>query len=589
MALAAVRTLQAATAGLAGKRSLLAAEREMNPQRLDSARAHLREAEASFTRMRRHIRGLGPLHPVARITPLVRVQLRGVEAFGDAGILVSRAGRQLADVTSELVSPTEGQLPISRALNQLEQVRESLGAGVTALEIAIRRVEALDGYRLLGPLGGARADLSRSLDRIAGRAVSAREGLDAVIAFAGGGGPRRYLLFSQNPDEVRPTGGYMGTYGVLGARSEGLALERYEPTENWTGTHPDAVVPRDQVPSPFRFFDGDRGRQSLANVNATPDWPTVARLAVDVWQRGGEAPVDGVLSATPAFLARVLAVVGPVAIPRFDEVVTAQNVVERFDFYTREFEEATPRGRLRKTFVAELVRAVLDRALSAPPSQWIGLGAALGRSLEAREVMAWSTDKAVTNVLVNRAWDGTLPSLGGDFVYDSEFEYAAKNGRSLQRTFDHHVQLQADGSALITTTLTLTNSEGPRPTNPSSLAYHTLYGPVGATVHDSSDPHGMTEPPINGHPSVGWFRAAPPLGTTTVKVAWQAPGIARHLDDGSWVYGLWFMHLPHHTGDVLNLQVDLPPGARWEGPAPPAQSSLNSDVVGTWRFSGAER
>src|SRR5207249_4693507 len=115
----------------------------------------------------------------------------------------------------------------------------------------------------------------------------------------------RYLLFSQNPDEVRPTGGFMGTYGVITAGPDGMALERYEGIEKWTLAHPDVVVSLDQTSNPFAIYDPPLP-QRLSNVNAVPDWPRAARLAMDLWRRGDEAPVDGVLSVTPAFLARVL-------------------------------------------------------------------------------------------------------------------------------------------------------------------------------------------------------------------------------------------------------------------------------------------
>ena len=66
--------------------------------------------------------------------------------------------------------------------------------------------------------------------------------------------------------------------------------------------------------------------------------------------------------------------------------------------------------------------------------------------------MAWSTDAEVARVLADRGWDGSVPVTTGDFVYPAEFEYAAKHGRELRRTYDHHVALRPDGSARITTT-----------------------------------------------------------------------------------------------------------------------------------------
>jgi hypothetical protein len=44
----------------------------------------------------------------------------------------------------------------------------------------------------------------------------------AEAAVMGDDCPRRYLLMSQNPAEVRPTGGFIGTYGVLATEQLGL-------------------------------------------------------------------------------------------------------------------------------------------------------------------------------------------------------------------------------------------------------------------------------------------------------------------------------------------------------------------------------
>src|SRR5205807_1180886 len=111
-----VRTAQAARAGVQGKRMLLAAEQDINDQKLEPARQHLAQAKASFDEMQAKMRGLGPLLSVARLTPLVRVQVRGVEAFGDAGTLVSQAGLRLVDAASGLIEPGDAHVPVSAAL-----------------------------------------------------------------------------------------------------------------------------------------------------------------------------------------------------------------------------------------------------------------------------------------------------------------------------------------------------------------------------------------------------------------------------------------------------------------------------------------
>ncbi len=112
------------------------------------------------------------------------------------------------------------------------------------------------------------------------------------MAFAGESGPRRYLFLSQNPDEVRPTGGFIGTFTAEGGQ---MKLERYDAIENWVGSRPQADVPPEQVGSPYKYHEPPL-RRTMANVNTGPNWPDAAQLAANLWRAGGEEPVDGVIS-----------------------------------------------------------------------------------------------------------------------------------------------------------------------------------------------------------------------------------------------------------------------------------------------------
>jgi hypothetical protein len=323
-------------------------------------------------------------------------------------------------------------------------------------------------------------------------------------------------------------------------------------------------------------------------VNSVPDWPSAARLAETLWQRGGEAPVDGVVSVTPDFMSRVLTVLGPVTVPQYNETVTASNLIERADYWTHiegAQQQALPGG--RKHFLAELAHVVVDRLLDAPSSEWFDLGKAVAAGFDAHEAMAWSNDGGIQDALNSRHWDGALPAVGGDFVADAEFEYTAKNGRGLKRVFDHTVELHADRSARIHTRLTINNTE---PANPSgllnidSLSYITMYGPTGAQLDPASDSPDSQEDPVAGHPGAGWGRAADPLASTTLNVWWRVPALLTNAAGGSLEYRLTFRHLPGHSGDLVNLRVAPPPGWRWAGSAPPGQISLDRDLTGIWRL-----
>ena len=576
----------AASAAQRGKAYLSQAEADLSARDVDAARGDLRNATNAFTTTRAEVRALGPVAGVARVIPLLRNHVKAVDTFASAGLTLSTAAQPLVDAADTIVHPADDKIPVSAAMDALRDTQAKLGPAVSAITKASDQVSRLRGLFLVGPLARARDDLETELPQIRARARSAEDGLSSLLAFAGGSGPKRYLFLSQNPDEVRPTGGYIGTYGVLTADGGKLSLERYDGMDAWIASHPQSVVDPALAGSPFRLINNPPLRRTLANVNSGPDWPTAAQLAADLWKKGGEAPVDGVISFTPGFMGQVLAVVGPVSIPSYGETVTAQNIFERLDFQTHR--AVAPTTGNRKDFVAVLAEAVMHKLLDAPASQWEPLGQAVARAFDAKQALAWSSDPQVARTLATRHWDGAFPSQAGDFAFNGEFENSAKNGRGIRRAYDHHVTLNPDGSAHVITTVTITNTQ---PDDilanfAGTLGYITAYGPVGA-VWDagSSDPLGSEEPAVAGHPGAGWFKAAPPTGKTTLTVAWNAPNIATRQKGGSWRYDLLWLHQPDHTGDTVQLTVDLPTGARWLSAPPPDQFLLDQDFRDSWIFS----
>ena len=326
---------RAADAALEGKASLLRAESLLRQRKVSDARAELVRAQQSFTRSSQAAHTLTRYLPGIKAVPLVGSQVKGVEVFADAGVQLSDAGVRLADAAGAIVEPQNQDLELSDALGQLREVQELLRSGITSLDAAVANVESLDGDHLIRPLGRARTDLSRRLPEMKTRAVDADEALASLITFAGGDGPRRYLVLSQNPDEVRPTGGFIGTYGVLEADGGHLSLDTYDSIESWI----------ERAPRCSRRADGAGLSAAVRHSHSTVIWPTStpartgpknAALAAKLWHRAGEQPVQGVVSFSPAFLGRILRVLGPVRIESYDETVTADNLVERLDFHTHQ-------------------------------------------------------------------------------------------------------------------------------------------------------------------------------------------------------------------------------------------------------------
>jgi hypothetical protein len=581
VAYAAYRAAQAALAARSGKADLQRAATELRAQHVGAARLAFAAAGRHFAAARHDLHAMGPLLPVSHVIPLARLQVRGLETMADVGSLLSGAGTHLSVAAGGLLTAQHAGKPLSQSLPQLRAVATAMHGADVALQDAQSRTHTLDGYRLIGPLGHTRTALESQLATTAPQAAETDHGMRLLLWLIGANGPNRVLVFSQNPDEIRPTGGYLGTYGVLAADGGHVALPHYGDILQWVASHQNVGIRPSRSPVAFHFATPPEA-QGFANVNASPDWEHASNLAMQFWREAGRGPVDGVVSLEPQTLARTLAVLGPVRVATYGQTVTASNLVSKLDYYTHGEASQGKSNVARKQFISDLSQVVVQKVLAAPSSKWLGLGKALAASFRAGEALAWSSDPSVQRDITALGWSGTYPNQPGDFYADAEFEYGAKNGGALKRTFTHTVRLNANGSGTAMTTMRLRNTAAYDPGyNIDSLSYITPYGPVGGTLTGADKPD-SSEPPLWNHPSIGYLRAAQPLGSTQLTVGWHAPYLARPRTDGTLLYTLQFRGQPGHTGDILHLNVTPPAGWHWAGKPPPSTVHLAGTFNGLW-------
>jgi hypothetical protein len=581
--LATLRTVSAAHSAEQGRADLERATAALRSQDLDTAHEALVSAMQRFESARERLRGFGGIMTVAREVPLVRVQLRGLDGMSEAGVLISRAGLHLTDAAGTVLDDSGGESGLSGSIPKLRLVRQALGEAASTLHTAALKTRSLDRYRLFGRLGSTRDALEAELARAQTRTSRAEQAVGLLLWTVGADGPNRLLIVSQNPDEVRPGGGYLGTYGVLEARAGHVVLSSYSAMGPWVSAHPQAVIPVGEAPSVFHFARQD---QELPNANATPDWPTSAGVLMELWERGGEMPANGVLSLSPQTMARIVSVLGPVNMSVYGEVVTGRNLIDRVNHYTHRAAVLGESAAARKQFVVDLAHTVVQRMLHAPSSSWLSLGRAIGDAFDAGESVMWSPRAPARGLLDDLGWQGALPATVGDFYAEAEFAFASKNGSDLRRTFTHVVDLRADGSGTATTT-TVVRDTAPFKgggINEPTYSYFTPYGPRFSTSLTATPTAARREPSLAGHPSAGWLLPIRPLRSTTLRVSWDSQVLARPMTDGSLQYRLEFRGQPAHDGDILRLVVHPPSGWDWVGRRPPSVIHVTSEFIGTWRM-----
>ena len=242
--------------------------------------------------------------------------------------------------------------------------------------------------------------------------------------------PRRYLLIGQNNYELRATGGFMGSMGVLAIERGRITGLDYRRSYDWDNPN------REKVQPPFPYVRYMRfGAWFIRDANWYADFPTSAQTIEYFWRLDGHEPVEGVIALDTVALQYILQAIGPLEVPGYGIPVGGENMLETvWEAYRQD------RG-----FLAALTEAVATRLQQPEVAGRQRLPALLGalfRSLEEKHILLYFNDAGLQGAIDRAGWSGAIRSDAGDFlmVVDADFSYAEVN-RFIEQEIQYHVTL----------------------------------------------------------------------------------------------------------------------------------------------------
>jgi hypothetical protein len=270
-------------------------------------------------------------------------------------------------------------------------------------------------------------------------------GSDILTTMLGLDEQRTYLVLAQNNDEIRPSGGYISTYGWFSVDGARIIDFDYNPTTATSPNPPsEEFLNRFSIPSWWIRY----GEPIYAAWDGSwyADFPSTAQLAMDYYNAGGnpEAPVDGVLAIDISGFELMLAAIGEVNVPEYNRVVTAQNF-RQVVYDIRAFGQGvTP----HKQFVAAVYQAIFAEWRNLEQSRIPGLLGALLEGVQSRHVMIYFADTELTSIVGQLGWNGAQVSgAEHDYLLVADANLGNKSNNSIIRSLTYDVTLNADGTA----------------------------------------------------------------------------------------------------------------------------------------------
>ncbi|MCW2784579.1 MAG: nucleoside-diphosphate-sugar epimerase [Marmoricola sp.] len=475
--------------GLHARSSLNNATSHLTRARSEASKGHLgaaaeqaREAEAEARSAHGKLGGFefDALRPV----PWVGRQVKAAQALSAVATTLTQDGSGLLAVaaTSPLAGDDTGSAGISnlKALSvQLKLITPRLTATATAVTSAQSLVARLQGESLAGPLARAVDKLAPTLASVGKQLAIAQGATELADRGARTGRPLRLLFLAQDTWELRPSGGFIGSYGILEIGNGKIHMAKYADAKAFP-------FPRTPVYPPEPLRSNEQHPWALTGAGWWPDFPTSARAAEKIFTLAGGQKVDGVLGSTQQFLEDLLRATGTsLKVRGFPDVVTPANVSQRI-LYNVELKR--PHDKPRKKFLIELTQELFNKLGTVHGKQArAGLGA-FNTAFNVRHLQIYLNDPRMQSVFNSAGWSGALIAPRHSDIFtlaDADFG-SDKATRWVRKHTTYTVSRAKNGRLVAQVDVSMTDF-GPRSKiNPDYDSYLRIYAPPGSVLVDAS-------------------------------------------------------------------------------------------------------
>ncbi len=274
------------------------------------------------------------------------------EAEGNIGVLQARLNGDYSWI------PAKWKMDAQKQMKKVEEVREQLG-------VAKKFVEVLPEFL----------------------------GLDAKA--------KQYMVLFQNESELRPTGGFIGSYGILrfeNGRLLGLDIKDVYEADGQLKGHVEPPWEIKTVLNEAKWFMRDANwKADFTKTSADIQW----FLDKEIGQK-----VDGVIGINLAVAKSFLKVIGEIYVSDFKETINDSNLYEQAEFYAET--KFFPGSVQKASFLGAVGKQLFEEIKGLDMEKKAGLLQSMVDLLEQNEIQISLNNKAAAEIITNLGWDGKI-------------------------------------------------------------------------------------------------------------------------------------------------------------------------------------
>ncbi|MBI5254823.1 DUF4012 domain-containing protein [Candidatus Falkowbacteria bacterium] len=254
---------------------------------------------------------------------------------------------------------------------------------------------------------------------------------------------KTYLFLLMNNSEMRPGGGFLGTYGVVKVLN--ADVEKFF-TDNIYNLDKKAEATLNiPSPEPMKKYMS-QPQWFMRDSNWSPDFSESAKKAEEFYalEKGEVEKFDGVIGVTPTMIAGLLKVVGPIEVDGLK--FTADNFIDTLQ-YEVEYGYKT-KGVIfqeRKSVIGKLGIELQARLFKLPLAKVGELVTILKNSVEQKQMVFYFNSPIQQEVAKKYDWAGLVKKTAGDYLMVIDANLAAlKTDPFVKRSVQYTLSASGD-------------------------------------------------------------------------------------------------------------------------------------------------
>lgn len=288
-------------------------------------------------------------------------------------------------------------------------------------------------------------------------------------------GNKNVLVLFQNNREIRPTGGFIGTYGKIKIKNGVIKEIKVSSIYDLDGQLKKQIIPPEPI---FAVND----QWFLRDSNWFLDFPKSALKASVFYEReGGETP-DFVIALTPDIVVKLLEITGPIDLQSYNSKITAQNFIETTEYLTSVAYDK--KINQPKAMLADFMPIFLQKIFSLEGDKKISMIKAVSDVLKEKNILLYSRHEEPQAIFKKYLWAGEVSNTSGDYIMINWSNLGGtKVDQDLKQEYKLESSLGKDGVIENTLYITRTNPL-PKSERLKSLSYVRIAVPFGSKLKE---------------------------------------------------------------------------------------------------------